>query len=402
MNKVPDISHDATTSPRPPAEPSLRPIPSWQEAKSIPSGSVEILGENTAYKTFKYTRFFGSLDGLRALAIIAVIWHHTAGPATSFPLLHRGNNGVALFFAISGFLIVTLILRSKERKGSFSLVNFWGRRALRIFPIYYAVLAVYSLLVWKFERDPVYSSAFFANLPAFATFTSNWFVNLNNPRVIFYFAWSLAAEEQFYLVWPWIEKLSGKLWPAFIAIAALVLTSAVGLIYGRSAETNLPLKMITSIPAAILLGVLLAHALNSAKSFSFLNSLLGRRGSALGALILSVLALYYCGSLGGPGEILIGICLTLFVGACVIREDNDLSVLLGFKPIAWVGTVSYGMYLIHMICVNLIRKALSGFHIASPFLDFAGGCILAIAFASVSYLTYERFFLKMKDRFFRT
>src|SRR5438552_13059495 len=83
-----------------------------------------------AYSAFQRTRFFGSLDGLRAISILGVIWFHTV-PMPRDALRGQGNQGVTLFFAISGFLIVTLLLRSKQATGTFSLPQFWGRRILR-------------------------------------------------------------------------------------------------------------------------------------------------------------------------------------------------------------------------------------------------------------------------------
>src|SRR5437016_302345 len=124
---------------------------------------------------------------------------------------------------------------------------------LRIFPIYYAVLAAYCLLVWKFEQDGVARETFFNNLPAFATFTANWFVNLDNARVIFYFAWSLAAEEQFYLVWPLIERFARGRWPLVAAVGVLAVTQIVAWLAGDLARAQLGMRILTSIPAAILL-----------------------------------------------------------------------------------------------------------------------------------------------------
>src|SRR5579871_944638 len=79
----------------------------------------------TAYGCYRKTRFFSSLDGLRAMSILAVIWHHTASAGVARAILHQGNQGVSLFFVISGFLIVTLLLRAKARSGTFSLPKFW-------------------------------------------------------------------------------------------------------------------------------------------------------------------------------------------------------------------------------------------------------------------------------------
>jgi peptidoglycan/LPS O-acetylase OafA/YrhL len=353
------------------------------------------------YESFKRVRFFRSLDGLRAISILAVIWHHTAAFTSDNAILRQGNKGVTLFFVISGFLIVTLLLRAKERLGTFSLSNFYGRRAFRIFPIFYAVLAAYTVLVLVVEKDAVARATFFRNLPAFATFTSNWFVDLDNPRVIFYFAWSLAAEEQFYLVWPTIEKVLRGAWPAVVALGALVATQAVAANFHESARAILGLRIVTSIPAAILMGVVLAHLLHRKETHIAVARVLGRRGSAVGAAAFLLGALAAAPRLGDAGDVLIAFGMMLLVGSCVIREDNDLAPALSFRPIAWIGTVSYGMYLLHMIAVNIARRLADlalGHH--SPYTDFVIGSVLTIALASLSYVTFERYFLSLKERLF--
>lgn len=352
-----------------------------------------------AYRVFKATRVFGSLDGLRAASIVAVIWFHTlAFPSDS--LLGQGNHGVTLFFAISGFLIVTLILRAKQSAEGFRLGPFWGRRVLRILPLYYAVLLLYVGLVAAFERDAGARTTFWSNLPAFATFTSNWFVNLVDARVIFYFAWSLAAEEQFYLVWPMIERwLKGSV-PLVLAGSALVVTQALALVFAPTVRDVTWLRIATSVPAAILLGVVMAHLLHRPQTFRLVWRVLGRRGSAIGALIIATLALGLGAGEAAGGTLAIAVALAALVGACVIREDNDLARVLAWRPLVWVGTVSYGMYLLHMIAVNLVRRGAAVLGWSSPWLDFAVGTLLALALATLSYLTYERFFLRLKARWF--
>lgn len=363
---------------------------------SEPAGAEAAAG----YQAFKRVKFFGSLDGLRAISILGVIWYHTV-PGSHDSLLGQGNKGVTLFFVISGFLIVTLLLRAKEAAGTFSLPRFWGRRMLRIFPVYYAVLAAYCLLVWKLEKDGVARETFFNNVPAFATFTANWFVNLDNARVIFYFAWSLAAEEQFYMVWPFIERFARGRWPLAAALGTLVVTQIAGWLAGDLARTQLGLRIVTSVPAAILLGVMLAHVLNDPVSYRQAWRWAGRRGSALAAAILSLLVLNYAPRWGAGGELLIAVTLAGLVATCVVREDNDFASLLRWRPIAWIGTVSYGMYLMHMIAVNLMRKAGAAAGIEmSPHADFVAGSVAALILATVSYLTYEKFFLVLKDRWF--
>src|SRR3954451_2345001 len=101
----------------------------------------------SAHAVFKATRRFDSLNGWRAIAILGVIWHHTMAHSLASPMAQQGKHGVTLFFVISGFLIVTLLLRERERTDAISLGKFWGRRCLRILPVYYAALLIYIVLV---------------------------------------------------------------------------------------------------------------------------------------------------------------------------------------------------------------------------------------------------------------
>ena len=354
---------------------------------------------NSYFEQFRKIRFFACLDGLRAISIVAVIWHHSGANAVSADLgfLHRGNRGVTLFFAISAFLISTLLLRARE-KGAINVPRFWGRRALRIFPLFYMVLALYAVLVFFVESDVEARTTFFSNLPAFATFTSNWFVRLDDARVIFYFAWSLAAEEQFYLCWPWIERTFAKMWPVVAAGVVLIASQAAGFYLVTTGTHAIGLKMLSSVPAAILFGVVLARALNSRAVFRWVWSVAGRRGSALMALVFAAFALTVEPELGFFGELSTSFALTLLVATCVVREDNDLAPLLKVRAIAWVGTVSYGIYLFHMLALGATGRVLGKVGIQSPYWEFFGGTLLAIAVASLSYLTFERYFLSLKER----
>ena len=148
-----------------------------------------------------------------------VIGFHCQLTCTTF--FRTGQYGVSLFFVISGFLITTLLLREQKSSGVISLKNFYIRRTLRIFPLYYATLLIYLGLVIVTSHGPE-RSAFFHNLPSYFTYTSNWFVDKDaGEHVTFAFAWSLATEEQFYLCWPSIVRFAKKWWtPLAIILGA--------------------------------------------------------------------------------------------------------------------------------------------------------------------------------------
>src|SRR5690606_29189775 len=132
-----------------------------------------------------------------------------------------------------------------------------------IFPLYYTVILIYVGVVFVVEKDSVAGRQFFENLPYFLTYTSNWFVELHSgERVIFYFAWSLATEEQFYLLWPSIERKFPRAAPfvvlAIVALVVLIRLDLTPLESGSFAHT-----VLGSFAPAIGLGVALAHLLHS-------------------------------------------------------------------------------------------------------------------------------------------
>ena len=90
--------------------------------------------EENGHADYLARKYFVGLDGIRALAIIAVVWHHVWQPQITLPILKRGFVGVDLFFVLSGFLISTLLIREKAKYGRISLKNFWMRRILRLVP----------------------------------------------------------------------------------------------------------------------------------------------------------------------------------------------------------------------------------------------------------------------------
>src|SRR5262245_57925158 len=161
--------------------------------------------EPGTFEAYRRVRVFSALDGLRALSVLAVVWQHSPRPSTFtalFPASRYGFLGVDLFFEISGFLIVTLLLRERAESGRISLRNFYARRALRIFPLYYGVLAAFALLFFVLRPNGSGAAAFRSELPVMAFYLSNW-VPVSG---MFAITWSLAAEEQFYFVWPPVEK----------------------------------------------------------------------------------------------------------------------------------------------------------------------------------------------------
>lgn len=357
------------------------------------------------YRRFRETRFFGSLDGLRALSILGVIWFHSwfltpqFGFISKTPLLRDGPFGVDIFFTISGFLITTLLLRERARTGTISLRNFYIRRALRILPLYYGVLLLYTVLVAIVMRGSAQGRLFFRYLPSYATFTYTWFGPApGQPVPPFNLAWSLATEEQFYLFWPLVLFLTRRAWPA-VCMAALIALSVTARFAGVVHAPPLAARIAASISVPICLGALLALLLDDSQLFSAAYRVLGHKASAPLALLAMLVALGASGPLGPEGWKIAWATLPALIGACVIREDNGLAPLLRLRLLATIGVLSYGMYLFNTLVIRATLPALSRMRLGHPLFLFPVVVVLTAAVEWACYHYYESFFLALKQRF---
>ncbi len=344
---------------------------------------------NNSQAQYMAQKRFKSLDGLRAISILAVIWHHTAPTWVGHTLSLIGAQGVSLFFSISGFLITTLLLREQSRKGQIDFKAFYVRRALRIFPLYYGVLILYIAIVTLLEPNTASGQAFFGNLIYFATYTSNMFVPLDG-RVIFYFAWSLAVEEQFYLLLPSTLLLAETVKRTSVVLFLAFLICVGGQLIGN--------KFLSAVPLPIVAGALLAITLNNARGYEMLRPVLGQTWSApvVGAALAIALLLPDV-----PGFVA-ALLFAAWVGACVTQTHHPLAKLFALKPVAYIGSISYGMYMLHMLCKNAVVKVLGAVGLSNGGLEVFGlTFVVTVAVASLSFRYFERWFLGLKAGFER-
>jgi peptidoglycan/LPS O-acetylase OafA/YrhL len=357
------------------------------------------------YQAFRNARHFPSLDGIRAACILAVIFHHTAEPISWLPATSRGFLGVDMFFLLSGFLIVTLLLRERDAGGRVRLGQFYMRRTLRIFPAYYGLLLLFTVyyLVAPTRLPP--AGAFFAALPFYLTYTSNWTTMYSWGFAV---SWSLAAEEQFYLLWPAVEKyLKGT--GVLVVLAVLLVVNQVinlGALDGvlRSgwgvARGDLVMLHITFTP--ILLGVALAHALHHRRSFELVCGVLKWRYWPLlllgGFLVLCNALPVLPNELGWP-RLALQLSLLLLLASCVVAENHVLRGLLTWRPLARIGVISYGMYLYHMWVLHFTHILLARLPLRVPGSRLILCLLGTLAVAELSYRLYEAPFLSLKKRF---
>jgi peptidoglycan/LPS O-acetylase OafA/YrhL len=350
------------------------------------------------------SRLYPALDGLRALAIAGVVWHHCL-PRPEPGLIGRGHAGVPLFFALSGFLITTLLLAERRATGDIALGAFWVRRGLRIFPLYYATLAGFVLALGAHEPSDA-TRHFAESLPFYASYTSNWFVDFDVPHPVWFaFAWSLATEEQFYLWWPTFLRVAQRLGPAF---APLGLALAVGV--DQLAELGalsswLPrgstaARVLTSPSAAMLLGAGLAWALALRRGFAWLErALAARHATTLSAAAAGA----WLWQPFGP-DILRDLAFVALVGAAAASSGQPspgralVNRALAARPLVYVGRVSYGMYLFHVpVLGSLLRMipALAEHTFGLYVATFAS----SLGLAALSHRYVEAPLLALQERF---
>jgi peptidoglycan/LPS O-acetylase OafA/YrhL len=362
-----------------------------------PSGfgtSVRAVDVSRLSRQYEETAHFSSLDGLRCLSIVPVVWHH-ATPRPLDGVLGKGPLGVHLFFAISGFLITTLLLRERKSRGEISLGGFYLRRSLRIFPLYYAVLCAYALRTWFFVGDSAQRDHFFDSLPYYASYTTNWFVDFDVPHPItFGFSWSLATEEQFYLTFPFVIAFA-RSWrlPVLVALGAMGLDFALeqGAFASAVAPGSLAVRVLTSISAPICLGAVLAHALFVDASRRVVLRALGERVSAPALLAFLGLAV----AIDLP-LLVIHFAMVALVGAICIRPDHGLAPLLAHRAPSFVGKVSYGIYLFHVSVISGTKAFLPG---ASALVLFLIAFPVSVLCAAISYRWFESPLLELRNRF---
>jgi peptidoglycan/LPS O-acetylase OafA/YrhL len=346
-----------------------------------------------------------ALDGLRLACCLAVVVGHSAwGPIAG----RVASFGVDVFFALSGYLITSLLLRERARRGRADLRAFYVRRALRILPAYYASLATAFVLTWtlgaKFTRSfhgPDDARFFTTTLASYATFLGNWF-DAPVPSSLAVL-WSVCIEEQFYVLFPPTFAQSTRRFPVVLpALVGLGLAWAVRIYLAARLAPDLYRNTFAHADG-LLLGALLAQA--TASDASPARAWIARNAGALElvACVASALALAFRGS-GSPFSywesfLVSAICATAIVAAMAL-DQGPIARLLGRKPLAWAGTLTYAGYLVHMYGVGaafgIVRRV--NFGKAEGAVRIALAIVVTFALAYVAHVVVERPFLRIKAK----
>jgi peptidoglycan/LPS O-acetylase OafA/YrhL len=333
-----------------------------------------------------------SLDGLRAVSIGLVLLAHLVG-TRSFPLgvgsthvLALGELGVHVFFVISGFLITRLLLDELGSRGSISLSDFYFRRTMRIFPAYYVFLLVLAVLAWLglvqlASRDMAHALTYTSNYYS----ARSWFVG---------HTWSLSVEEQFYLLWPALIVMAGRrraLWLAALAVALAPMIRTASWELMRASGDGIGHRFET-VADAIAIGCVLAGTRDWLHQQPWYRRLLES------GLFVVVPCLGLAGSQLSDHPVahfLIGISvMNLSIAAtldwCVTFGSGRVGRVLNWAPLAFVGTISYSLYLWQQLFLNRTSDA--------PTAAFPLNLALACAAALASYYLIERPALRLRRR----
>ena len=345
-----------------------------------------------------------SLDGLRAISILIVINTHAAHNA-SYPeplskwIPFEGDFGVTVFFVISGFLITTLLFNEQEKLGTIDLKNFYIRRILRIFPVYFLYLFVVFLFD-KFQQIDIPANFYIHAL----TYTTNF--NLSEmwtyPDHVHWLlgnTWSLAVEEQFYLFWPFVLLLGNKniKW-VLIGLLLFSPISRVLLVLFRS-QSLFFLADFFKYADSIMWGALLAYLwkyapnmINNPNNYTW-----WLRSSAFIVLVVwniyqhLIPSILYVPLFRMINSILIG-----YLMMSVIIIQNDLIFkLLNHRILASIGIISYSLYIWQQLFLYSEEWVFGDLW----FRQFPENLILVFTMGILSYNLYEKQFLKIKNRF---
>ena len=313
-----------------------------------------------------------ALDGLRGLAVIAVLFFH-AGK------LQGGFLGVDLFFALSGFLITSLLLTEVDNTGRVRLVAFWGRRFRRLLPavllLLVAVTVITTLIASVPERaatlnDGPWAQAYVANWHAIAGHRDYW-ASFELPRM-FGHLWSLAIEEQFYLVWPivvgliaWRSRQVHRTIIVFCVVASLASLWWMIKLFDPADPTRVYIGTDTRA-SSLLLGALFAAAPLRSAATRF-TARLGNVFSWTAAVVLGIIVLSWF-SINGPSSTWLfhgglfahSLLSALLVAGCAARPDATASRWIGWAPLRVTGVLSYSLYLWHWPVYALLSPQRTG------------------------------------------
>jgi peptidoglycan/LPS O-acetylase OafA/YrhL len=347
---------------------------------------------------------WGGLDGLRALAVLAVLGTHFGFLGTNAVV------GVDLFFVISGFLITTLLLKERDQSGALSLTNFWTRRALRLLPA--LVCAVGFAVALSLFASSSLRHQTLVGLPWVFLYVGNWVKASGGATTLglLVHTWSLAVEEQFYIVWPIVAAfcICRRSTRRRTAARMLVVLAGLDCLYFlwavRTWGGHVAFFRTDTHAFGLLAGCAMAVFLSEHEARGVALSRLLRRGLQVAAPIALAIFCLICvaptTSASGAAMLVIAgtVASVVLVSSVVLVPHTTLPRLLSSRVGRWFGRRSYGIYLYHFpLAVVLVQASI--FHGLAHFGAITLGAAASVAIAAASYRWVELPFLRYKKRF---
>jgi peptidoglycan/LPS O-acetylase OafA/YrhL len=299
--------------------------------------------------------FRPDIQALRALAVALVVLYHA-----DIPGIHGGFFGVDVFFVVSGFVITGVLLRERASRGTTSIPGFYARRIRRILPAATVVLiaTVFATYHWLSfitggtnADDAKYVAVFIGNFH-FASIGTQYFTAHQPPSTLQQY-WSLAVEEQFYLVWPVLFMVITLPWKVLSPITRLIFVLSVIIAISLAwcvIETNQneiwaffsPLTRAWELALGALLAVLGPHLRGRSPR-------LGALLAAVGLVAILLCTWFYNSSTLWPGSaVIVPVVATgLIIAGGSLRGPESFGRVVNFAPLQWLGNISYSLYLVH-------------------------------------------------------
>jgi peptidoglycan/LPS O-acetylase OafA/YrhL len=347
--------------------------------------------------------------------------------------LSFGYLGVYAFFVLSGYLITPIIIKTKHHTSSFRkfLINFYGRRAFRIFPPYYLYLLIISIIILLlgFQSIPFYN-AFFLQLPYAITYTYDFYhatKYFEHNSLLSHF-WSLAVEEQFYIIWPLILFFLREKWLKSVFIIFIILGPVIRLVIGNIIDHNifefmtnqkdvgiyvLPVSHIDAFVIGGYFSMFIRKYTPSTRFLAIITTIIAVIGVLTSKIVTNK---FHWLSLGyGPYMIdslkylwaytIFGIFFSLIL--LRLNKRNFFPSLFENRALAYLGKISYGLYIYHFAILYWVENAIKStsiflnsesvlFKIVVAAISFALSTVASV----ISFEFFEKYTLEWKDKYF--
>ena len=372
--------------------------------------------------------FFPNLDGLRFFSFFLVFLYHTYmtffnnirdSSPDAFDYIQRlfqhGNLGVNFFFVLSGFLITYLLIKEKEYTGKIHVPNFYVRRILRIWPLFYLCVFIGFIVFPIIKRFAGQIPHEIAHPGYYLIFANNFDFMHSWPEkpdaTLLSVLWSVAVEEQFYLTWPLILSLVPYKAYKFVFPAIILFSLTFRAFHSGQGETEYAMRYFHtfSVIGDMALGGLFAYLCSFPNRFRIFVANLNR--IQIGMIYLgAVVIILFKGDLfeGNAFTLTIERLVTAFFFGMVILEQNyarkSFFKLGKLTVISKLGTYTYGLYCLHLLgflAADMIIAKM-GLNKTSFFIAVVGSIlalVISVVIALLSYHLYEKWFLRLKDKF---